>query len=126
MARYSDFQTDFNLHPVSGDLARLVDFEAVRRSIRNLILTDKYERLLDPNIGSNIRNILFEPMDAASSTVLQNYIKETILNYEPRARLEDVLVVPDYDRNSYVVSIYFSIIYSEEVQSVNFFLNRVR
>jgi phage baseplate assembly protein W len=125
-SRYSDISTQFIQHPVSGDVSRIVDFEAVRRSIRNLILTDKYERLLDPNIGSNINRVLFEPMDAATATVLQNYIREAIKNYEPRAKLEDVQVIPDYDRNSYVVTIYFSVIFSEEIQTVEFFLTRIR
>lgn len=124
--KYSDFNTQFALHPVSGDVARITDFEAVRRSIKSLILTDKYERLLDPNIGSNINRILFEPMDGSSATVLQNYIRETISNYEPRAQLIDVLVIPDDDRNQYTVTIYFSVQFSEDVQTVSLFLNRVR
>lgn len=124
--KYSDFTTQFLQHPVSGDVARITDFEAIRRSIKNLLLTDKYERLLDPRIGANIRRTLFEPMDGATATVIQNYIRETIVNYEPRARLEDVIVVPDYDNNLYTVTIYFSVRFSEEVQRVDLFLTRIR
>ncbi len=125
-SRYSDFTRNFALHPVSSDLARITDFEAVRSSIRNLILTDKYERLLDPNIGSNIRRALFDPMDGATAKVIQDYIRETISNYEPRATLQDVIVIPDYDNNTYTVTIYFSVTFSEEIQTVEFFLTRVR
>ncbi len=125
-SRYSDFTRNFALHPVSSDLARITDFEAVRSSIRNLILTDKYERLLDPNIGSNIRRALFDPMDGATAKVIQDYIRETISNYEPRATLQDVIVIPDYDNNTYTVTIYFSVTFSEEIQTVEFFLTRIR
>ncbi len=125
-SRYSDFTRNFALHPVSSDLARITDFEAVRSSIRNLILTDKYERLLDPNIGSNIRRALFDPMDGTTAKVIQDYIRETISNYEPRATLQDVIVIPDYDNNTYTVTIYFSVTFSEEIQTVEFFLTRVR
>lgn len=125
-SRYSDFTRNFALHPVSSDLARITDFEAVRSSIRNLILTDKYERLLDPNIGSNIRRALFDPMDGATAKVIQDYIRETISNYEPRASLQDVIVIPDYDNNTYTVTIYFSVTFSEEIQTVEFFLTRIR
>jgi phage baseplate assembly protein W len=126
MAKYADFTTQFSIHPVSNDLGLVTDFEAVRRAIKNLILTNKYERLLDPNIGANIERVLFEPMDGSTATVLQSYIRDTIENYEPRARLEDVLVIPDYDNNKYTVTIYFSVTFSEEIQTVEFFLNRIR
>ena len=125
-SRYSDFTRTFALHPVSSDLARMTDIEAVRSSIRNLILTDKYERLLDPRIGSNVRRILFEPMDGASAKVVQDYVRETIENYEPRATIVDVIVVPDEDNNAYNITIYFSVTFSEQVQTVAFYLSRVR
>lgn len=123
---YSDFTTQFFQHPVSNDLARITDFEAVKRSIKNLILTDKYERLLDPGIGSNINRLLFDPADGSTTIMLQDYITEVIKNYEPRAKLEDVQVIPDYDRNAYYITIYFSVIFSEQIQSVEVFLQRAR
>ena len=116
--QYADFTTHFFQHPVSNDLARITDFEAVKRSIKSLILTDKYERLLDPNIGSNVNRLLFEPVDGTTSIVLQGYIQEVISNYEPRATLEDVVIVPDEDNNAYRITIYFSVIFSEEIQTV--------
>ena len=124
--RYSDFNTQFAQHPVSGDLARITDFNDVSRSIRSLILTDKYERLLEPRIGSNIRRVLFEPMDGATTAVLQSYIRETIENYEPRATLQDVAVIPDYEHQTYNVTITFFVTFSEQAITLNFFLNRIR
>lgn len=124
--QYADFTTQFFQHPVSNDLARITDFEAVKRSIKSLILTDKYERLLDPNIGSNVNRLLFEPVDGTTSIVLQGYIQEVIANYEPRATLEDVVIIPDEDNNAYRITIYFSVIFSEEIQTVELFLQRAR
>lgn len=124
--RYTDFNTSFTTHPVSGDLARLEDFEAVRRSVRNLILTDKYERLLDPRIGSNIKKSLFEPMDGATTMILQSDISECIKNYEPRAILDAVNVVPDFDRQTYYVDIRFRVTFSEQLGNVSLLLNRIR
>lgn len=124
--RYSDFNTAFAPHPVSGDLARINDIEAIKRSVRSLVLTDKYERLLDPKIGSNIRAMLFEPMDGTTAVSLNSFIQETIRNYEPRANLIQVQVVPDYDRNHYQVNIVFGVTFSEQVVQIQFFLERIR
>lgn len=123
---YIDFNTAFLQHPVSNDLGRVYDAEAVKQSIRRLVLTDKYERRLNPRIGSNINKILFEPMDGTTTATLQSYIRETIQNYEPRAILQNVIVTPDYDKLSYQVSIVFSTTFSEQTVSLTFFLTRTR
>lgn len=125
-ARYSDFTTAFAPHPVSSDLARVTDIDAIKRSVRSLILTDKYERLLDPRIGSNVRAMLFEPMDGTTSAALQSYIQETIRNYEPRANLIQVQVVPDFDHNAYEVTIIFGVTFSEQTAEIQFFMERIR
>ena len=124
--RYTDFTTSFAPHPVSGDLARVTDIDAIKRSVRSLILTDKYERLLDPKIGSNVRAMLFEPMDGATAAALQSYIQETIRNYEPRANLIQVQVIPDYDHNLYTVTIIFGVTFSEQTATIEFFMERIR
>jgi phage baseplate assembly protein W len=124
--RYSDFNTSFSPHPVSGDLASITDIEAIKRSVRSLILTDKYERLLDPKIGSNVRAMLFEPMDGATAVAIQSYIQETIKNYEPRANLMQVQVVPDFDHNSYIINIIFGVSFSEQITQIKFFMERIR
>lgn len=124
--RYSDFNTAFSPHPVTGDLARITDIEAIKRSVRSLILTDKYERLLDPRIGSNVRAMLFEPMDGTTASALQSYITETIRNYEPRANLIQVQIVPDFDHNGYNVTIIFGVTFSEQLVQIQFFMERIR
>jgi phage baseplate assembly protein W len=123
---YIDFNTAFLQHPVSNDLGRVYDAEAVRQSIRRLILTNKYERRLNPQIGSNVQKILFEPMDGTTTSVLQNYIKETIQNYEPRAILQQVTVTPNYSQQSYSVTIIFSTVFTQNAVTLSFFLYRVR
>lgn len=124
--QYIDFNTAFLQHPVSNDLGRIYDAEAVKTSIRHLILTNKYERRLNPQIGSNVQKILFEPMDGTTTSVLQNYIRETIQNYEPRAILQSVIVTPDYDNQSYQISIIFSTVFTQNAVNLSFYLYRVR
>jgi hypothetical protein len=102
------------------------DAEAVKQSVRRLILTDKYERRLNPEIGSNIRKVLFEPMDGATTAVLQSYIRETIENYEPRAMLQEVIVRPDYAKQSYEVTVIFSTTFTEQAVTLAFYLYKVR
>lgn len=124
--RYSDISLGFGKNPFNQDLVRLTEVDSVKRSIINLILTDKYERLLDPNIGGNIKGFLFEPMTGLNASVLEDYIDEVIQNYEPRATIQQITATPDYDRNSYDISIMFSINSSDTTQTLDFFLDRIR
>jgi phage baseplate assembly protein W len=123
---YSDFSGSFVVHPVSGDVARVTEYEAVRRSVRNLIMTNRYERVGNPEIGSNIRRALFEPMDGATTSMIKSYIRETLENHEPRCRIQDVQVIPDYDRNAYFINIIFLMFFSENLQTISFSLVRNR
>lgn len=123
---YSDFLADLVPHPVSKDVLRFVNEQAVIRSIKNLVLTDRGERLYQPNIGSDIRKMLFEPMMESTAEIISQYIQETIENYEPRAKVLDLSVTPDYNNNLYTVSMTFMIINKEEPVSLNITLDRVR
>lgn len=125
-ARYSDLSIAFGLNPFNEDVVRVVNVDAIKRSVKNLVLTDKYERLLDPDIGGNVRRTLFEPMTPLSEGVLQDYITEVIENYEPRCILESVEVQGNYDTNSYSVTIRFRADTSENIQTLDFLLERVR
>lgn len=125
-AIYSDVSTNMRLAPTNRDVARLTETEAVKRAVRNLILTDKYERLLNPSIGGNIKDILFEPMIPQTAVVLQDKIEETLKNYEPRIDLRGIIVEPDYDRHAYYVQITFSLVNRTEISSIELFLNRIR
>jgi phage baseplate assembly protein W len=124
--RYSDFLTNFDLNPITDELSRATNEEAVKQSIRNLILTAPGERPYQPDIGSGIKNILFEPMDEITSIALTNEIKNTINNHEPRANLEDVSIIANEIDQSYYVNILFSMINSTQVSQMSFVLNKVR
>ena len=123
---YSDFLTDMVPHPVSKDVLRFVNEHAVIRSIKNLVLTDQGERLYQPDLGSNIKRMMFEPMIESTAEILSQYIQETIDVYEPRAKVLDISVVPDYNNNLYAVTLSFMIINKEDPVTLNITLDRVR
>ena len=123
---YSDLTTNFNIHPIKGDLVLLKDSEAVKRSIRNLILTDPYERFFNPTIGSGINASLFENMSRDTETILRIKISETIENFEPRANLLNVKVKALPDENAYSVNIVFSVNNNLQPVQLDFILRRVR
>lgn len=123
---YSDFFTNFNKHPDTGALVRLTDADAVKRSLRNLLMTNRGERLYRPDLGSDIRRALFEPMTPQMTTQIKMYIKDAIEKYEPRAKLVDIIVYPEEEHNTYYVTINFEIINSNNVQTLNISLVRIR
>lgn len=123
---YSDFLTNLSSHPASNDIVRFVNENAVTRSIKNLMLTDKGERLFQPKIGSNIRRMLFEPMGPATATAISKYVSDTIENYEPRAKVIRIDVIPNYDRNAYTINIVYFIINKQEPITTQITLYRVR
>jgi phage baseplate assembly protein W len=123
---YSDFLDDLNPHPVTGDIVRYVNENAVSRAIRNLILTNKGERLYQPNLGSDIFKMLFEPMSDAISQLLSSSIQDLIAAHEPRAKVISVDVAPDYEGNAYAVTLQYMIINRPTPVSLNVSLTRVR
>lgn len=123
---FSDLDLDFLAHPITGDIVKKKDISAVVGSLRNLLLTTHYERLFHPNIGGNMRKILFEPIDSMTASMLKDEIITTVENYEPRVKLEGVDVVADEDNNKYDVSITFFIANNPEPITINLFLERVR
>jgi phage baseplate assembly protein W len=124
--KYSDISMGFGLNPFNGDVARIIEVDAVKRSLKSLILTNKYERLLDPDIGGDVRSFLFEHMSGMTTTAMEDYISDVIKNYEPRAIIERINVAADYDRNSYEVTIVFRINSVETPQALTIAVERVR
>ena len=104
---YKDLNLNFTRNPVTGDVATVTDVNAVKRSIRNLLLTNHYERPFHPEIGSDIPALLFENFGPITGNQLSRNIEEMILNFEPRARVEPVECFPVPDSNRYDVRIYF-------------------
>ena len=124
--QYRDLDLDFGLNTVTKDVNKLTDAEAIKRSVRNLINTNNYERPFRPEIGSGIRGLLFEPMTELTAHFLQVKIAEVLNEYEPRVILSDIKVRSERDRNSYGVSIEFIIVGTEEPVVVDTFLERLR
>ena len=123
---YSDIDFTFTKKPVTGDVALSYDSQAVIRSIRNLVLTRFYERPFNTGIGSNLDALLFEPIIPATASAIQNEIKQTIDNFEPRAIVDSVMVTPDDSNNAYNVTLTFFIENSALPTTVTFLLERNR
>jgi phage baseplate assembly protein W len=123
---YSDIDFTFTKKPVTADVALSYDQQAVSRSIRNLLLTNFYERPFNPRLGSNIGALLFEPISSATSAYLEKEIENTIKNYEPRARLKSIVVTPDEYNNAYNVSLTFYLENAATPTTVTIFLERNR
>ena len=109
------------------DVNKVTDVEAVKRSVRNLILLNSYEKPFHPEIAGDVRGLLFELMTPLTSAVIARKIQDVIENFEPRARLTGVNVVPDFDRNAYDVSVYFYVVNAPtELVEVTQLLERLR
>lgn len=123
---FKDINLSLAKHPITGDIATLTNVEAVKRSVRNLINTNFYERPFHPEIGSNVRSVLFEPVSPIVAAILERHVKDVIQNFEPRAELVDVQVKDNSDRNEYKVQIKFYVINSSDIVDMNIFLERLR
>lgn len=123
---YSDFFTNLNSHPDSLQLMVLRNENAVTRSIKNLLLTNKYERLFQPTIGSNLSNFLFEDISPQTEASIKTQIIQTIENFESRAKLIDVVVTGYPEQNGYVVTIVYYLTTITNPITINIPLIRVR
>ena len=123
---YSDLDLDFMINPVTGDINKKTGADAVKRSIRNLIFTNYYERPFKSNIGSDVTRLLFDNVDVMTATFLEDAIIRLINNFEPRVRLQGVRVTADYDNNGFGVVIQYIIINTETPATFNLFLERIR
>lgn len=123
---YRDLDLNFNIHPVKKDITKHVGDMAVINSVKNLLSTNHYEKPFRPEIGGNIRSLLFENLDTITSTLMQKEILRVIETYEPRASVEELIVQPSYESNSFSVTIRFSIINRTEPVTISFLLERLR
>ena len=123
---YKDLDLDFGRNTTTNDVNKLTDVEAVKRSVRNLINTSHYERPFHPEIGSDVRAMLFEPMTPLTALNLQRKVGEVLNNFEPRIKLEQIIAKPDIDRNSYSLRIIFYVVGVAEPVTVETFLERLR
>lgn len=123
---YSDLDLDFLAHPNTGAIVIKRGNEAIKRSVRNLILTNFYDRPFQPQIGSNAHKLLFENATPLTSIFLKDAIREVLKNYEPRIELKDVAVVFNIDNNAYNVTLNYIILNRSEPITQTLFLERVR
>ena len=123
---YKDLNLDFQKNTATSDIQKITDAEAVKRSVRNLINTNHYERPFHPEIGSNLRAMLFENITPQITHVISKQIELLIKNYEPRCRLVQVNTQPMFDRNGYAAQISFYVVNYPEPVTVETFLERLR
>jgi len=125
--QYTDLDLFFSKKATSKDISKVTDIQAVKRSIRNLVLTNHYEKPFHPEIGSGVRGILFEPMTPLTAHILTRKIEDVIENFEPRARLISVRALPNLDRNEYECTIEFFVVNTPtELVDLTVFLERLR
>jgi phage baseplate assembly protein W len=124
--KFSDFDLDFTAHPVTKDISKKLNENAISQSIRNLLLTGHYERPFKPELGSNLRKFLFEPIDNVTTSLIQDAIFQTLKNYEPRIEIQEITAAPNYDEDRYDITLSFFVRNTIEPITVTFFLERVR
>lgn len=124
--KFSDLNLDFTPHPVSGDIVPLRDADSVKRSLRNLMFTGTYERLFQPDLGANLRKLLFEPITPMTQLSLQITISDIIRVHEPRVSIINLQVSIPSTEDGYNVHLVFAVDNLSEVTTANFFLERLR
>tara|TARA_S200000501_G_scaffold241042_1_gene225843 strand:+ start:21 stop:449 length:429 start_codon:yes stop_codon:yes gene_type:complete len=123
---YRDLNLDFLQNSATKDIQKMVDIESVKRSVRNLINLNHYEKPFHPEIGSNLRAMLFENITPQMSHAIQKEISLLLENFEPRAKLVQVSTMPEFDKNAYSATISFYVQNSPDRVVVESFLERIR
>jgi len=125
--QYSDLDLFFGKRVVGSDINKVTDIQAVKRSLRNLINLNTFEKPFHPEISGGVRELLFENMNPMTSVVMTRKIEDVINNFEPRCRLVSVRAIPDYDRNAYNVTIEFYVVNAPtELVDLSVMLERLR
>jgi phage baseplate assembly protein W len=123
---FKDLDLNFTIHPVKKDINKRFDEVAITNSVKNLILTNFYERPFHPTTGSNVRRLLFDNVDFLTASLLERDINDCIVNFEPRVQVYKIDVQPDPDNNRYKVTLQYFIINITTPITVSFYLERVR
>ena len=123
---FKDLDLNFAIHPIRKDInVHKAEF-AIINSVKNLILTNHFERPFQPEIGSNIRRLLFENIDVILAAQIEREIEETITNFEPRVQISSVVAVAAPEENGYKIRLEFFVINNPDPITINFFLERIR
>ena len=123
---YVDLDLDFTRHPVTNDVVKITDVDAVKRSVRNLINTQFYERPFHPELGCGVRDMLFENYTPMTGIFMRRKIEEVLRNYEPRANLSSIQINEQMDRNAIDVVVNFYVLNLPNPVSVTTTLQRIR
>ena len=124
---FKDLSVSFKKHPVSDDLVQVKDKAAIVQAITALLLTRKGERPFQPELGCDVQNALFEPLDFASAAIIKTEIRDTLNRYEPRIATTGIRCTPDYMNNGYDVEMTYTIVGRDDAPiTVDFFLERTR
>ena len=124
---FKDLSVTFKKHPVTDDLVQVKDKAAIVQAIQGILLTRKGERPFQPELGCDVQNMLFEPLDYASAGTIKQEIRETINRYEPRVTVERLTCEPDFDNNGYNVEVQYTIVGRNDIPvAVEFILERTR
>jgi phage baseplate assembly protein W len=107
---FKDISMSFEVNPINADIIGVKNETAISRSIRNLVLTTPGERFFNEDLGSGVSEVLFDTLDDISGAVIRDEIEQTIIRFEPRVKLTDVIVKPDYDNHEFNVTITYDII----------------
>jgi phage baseplate assembly protein W len=123
---YKDLDLAFTKHPIKNDVNRKTGYNAVIQSVKNLVLLSHYEKPFHPEIGGNVRKMLFEPMDPITANIIAKEIEDVITNFEPRVQLRSIDVVENFDNNGYDITIEFFLLNLPEPIQTTIFLERLR
>jgi phage baseplate assembly protein W len=123
---YRDINLNLRPHPATGDFAKILSKDAIKRSVRNIVLTNTYERHYSSDFGANVTALLFEPATPLTAVMIKSQVEDTLKKYEPRIRVEDVVVSVSSDESGYNVSILFSYKDYPQPAKIDLFLERVR
>ena len=123
---YADLDLDFQINPITGDINKKKGADAVKRSIRNLIFTNFYERPFNSSIGSEIPSLLFDTVDVITASLIEDAIAKLINIYEPRVKLSRLVVYADIDNNGFNVELEYIILNTETPATFNLFLEKIR
>ena len=124
---FKDISMSFEVNPINADIIGVKNDTAIARSIRNLVLTTPGERFFNENLGSSVSEVLFDTIDDISAATIRDEIEQTIIRFEPRVKLNDVKVEPDFDNNEFNVTVTYDIVGIDALpQQLNFALQPTR
>lgn len=124
--QFKDLDLNFMIHPMKKDINKNLNEMAIVNSIKNIVMTNYYEKPFYPDFGSGVRSLLFENIDPITSAALEREIQTCLTNFEPRVSVISVTVAPNYDENHYNISLYFSIENRTDPVTISFILQRLR